>query len=362
MNGKERIVCALSLGCPDTVPVWELAFNEESIIKLARRFMDERELPPAKNVVDMSEREVLQLVNAFRVMGENLGLDGLTATSSAPRQRIDGEHYRDGWGVVYHQSDKGEPYPVQGPIREPSDLKHFAMRMPEESDFIMIDLMKANFPDRAVAYILNGPFYMSRCLRGSLENLLMDYILNPGLAADLARICTDHNLAALEIIAKKGADFVVSDCDLAFNHSTMMSPDQYDRFLHPYHQEIVKRGHELGIKMVKHTDGKIQPLIPRFIAEGFDGLHPLQPQCLEIKWVKQEYGKRICLMGNIDCMYLLVFGTAEEVRRKVKETIAAAAPGGGYIISSSNTLHPGVKPENYMAMVRAAREFGKYPD
>jgi uroporphyrinogen decarboxylase len=155
-------------------------------------------------------------------------------------------------------------------------------------------------------------------------------------------------------------DFVISDCDLAFNHNTMMSPAQYDEFLHPYHQEIVARAHRLGLKIVKHSDGRLQRLIPRFIAEGFDGLHPIQPQCLDIAEIKREFGKQICIMGNIDCAYLLVFGTPEQVRDKVRETIAQAAPGGGYILSSSNTIHPGVKPENYIALVRAAREFGDY--
>jgi uroporphyrinogen decarboxylase len=356
------MLCALAGGRPDTVPVWELAFNEESIIKLAGKFMEARELPPAKNVADMTDLEVFGLVNAFKVMAQEIGLDGVTATTAAPIERIDAEHFRDGFGVILHQSDKGEPYPVLGPIRDAADLKSYKMRMPEEADFIMIDLMRANAPDQAVGYILNGPFFLSRCLRGSLENLLMDYILNPGLARDLARLCADHNLAALEIIAKKGADFVINDCDLAFNHNTMMSPAQYDEFLHPYHEEIVRRAHELGLKIVKHTDGKIQSLIPRFIAEGFDGLHPIQPQCLDIAWVKREYGKKLCVMGNIDCMYLLVFGTPAEVRDQVKATIAVAAPGGGYVISSSNTLHPGVQPDNYLALVKAAREFGRYPE
>ena len=49
------------------------------------------------------------------------------------------------------------------------------------------------------------------------------------------------------------------------------------------------------------------------------------------------------------------------MRESVKETIAKAAPGGGYIISSSNSIHPGCKPENYLAMVEAAREYGHYP-
>ena len=54
-------------------------------------------------------------------------------------------------------------------------------------------------------------------------------------------------------------------------------------------------------------------------------------------------------------------GSEEEVREAVRETIRTAAPGGGYIISSSNSIHPGVKPENYIAMIKAAREFGRYP-
>jgi uroporphyrinogen decarboxylase len=82
---------------------------------------------------------------------------------------------------------------------------------------------------------------------------------------------------------------------------------------------------------------------------------------MDIAEAKAKYGKRFCLLGNIDCEQLLPFGTEEEVEEAVKEAIAAAAPGGGYIISSSNTVHPGCKAENYVALVRAARKYGKYP-
>ena len=67
------------------------------------------------------------------------------------------------------------------------------------------------------------------------------------------------------------------------------------------------------------------------------------------------------MLGNIDCRHLLPFGTEEEVEEAVKETIEKAAPGGGYIISSSNSIHPGCKAENYMAMIKAAHKYGGYP-
>jgi uroporphyrinogen decarboxylase len=82
---------------------------------------------------------------------------------------------------------------------------------------------------------------------------------------------------------------------------------------------------------------------------------------MDIGEVKAKYGDRLCILGNIDCTYLLPFGSEEEVAEAVKETIRVAAPGGGYIISSSNSIHPGCKPENYIAMVGAARDYGAYP-
>jgi uroporphyrinogen decarboxylase len=52
---------------------------------------------------------------------------------------------------------------------------------------------------------------------------------------------------------------------------------------------------------------------------------------------------------------------AEEVRQVTRRTIEIAAPGGGYCLSSSNSIHSSVKPENLLAMVETLRECGEYP-
>jgi uroporphyrinogen decarboxylase len=46
---------------------------------------------------------------------------------------------------------------------------------------------------------------------------------------------------------------------------------------------------------------------------------------------------------------------------EVKKCIQVAGPGGGYVCSSSNSIHSGVKPELYTAMVDAIHEYGSYP-
>jgi uroporphyrinogen decarboxylase len=362
MNGRERIMTALERGQADVVPIWEMAYNEPSIIGIARHFLPAEELPPPKMMVDMSSQERLQLMNALLTFVRELDLDGVTAVSSAPRRRIDESHLQDALGVVYHGSEHGEPYPVAGPIGEPADLKGFEMRQPEDSDFAMLDLLRAVFPEKAVAYHMPATFKLSWTLRGSMENLLIDYVDDPDFVHAIARRVTDHCFEMIDIAFDKGADFIACEGDLAHNPGPLMSPRHYDEFIGPYHKEICERVHRNGGKIIKHSDGKLNSLIPGLLAAGFDGIHPIQPQCMDIGETKREFGDRACLLGNIDCSFLLCFGSPEEVRQSVKETIADAAPGGGYIISSSNSIHPGCKPENYLAMVEAAREYGRYPE
>ena len=69
---------------------------------------------------------------------------------------------------------------------------------------------------------------------------------------------------------------------------------------------------------------------------------------------------KVCITGNIDCGQLLPHGTPEQVREAVRQAIADAAFGGGYILTSSNSIHSSCHPQNFVAMVRACHEFGKY--
>jgi uroporphyrinogen decarboxylase len=83
---------------------------------------------------------------------------------------------------------------------------------------------------------------------------------------------------------------------------------------------------------------------------------------MDIEAVKRHLAGKTCVLGNIDCQDLLPSGTQREVDQAVKDTIKKAAPGGGYILTSSNSIHPGCKPENFIAMVRAAHAYGKYAE
>ena len=115
-------------------------------------------------------------------------------------------------------------------------------------------------------------------------------------------------------------------------------------------------------ELSSHTDGNIWKIFDLIIETGIDGIHPIDPMAdMDLGEAKAKYGKKICLMGNVNCGSTLSWGTIEEVRQEVKDCIRKAGYGGGYICASSNSIHSGVKPENYVAMVKAIREYGRYP-
>jgi uroporphyrinogen decarboxylase len=98
------------------------------------------------------------------------------------------------------------------------------------------------------------------------------------------------------------------------------------------------------------------------VSAGPDGLNPIEPVAgMELKRVKQLVGDRVCLVGNIDCGKLLPHGTEEEVHEAVRQAILDAAPGDGYIVSSSNSIHSSCNPRNLVAMVEAVHRYGEYP-
>ena len=54
-------------------------------------------------------------------------------------------------------------------------------------------------------------------------------------------------------------------------------------------------------------------------------------------------------------------GSPEEVDREVRELIRDVGPGGGYILTSGNSMASYLKPECIMAMSEAVKKYGRYP-
>jgi len=360
MNSRKRIMTALNNKQPDKVPIFELYINESSIVNLVKVLKPE--MVGVKATKDRFGEERLEILDLYCFLIKELELDAAYTNFSMGLERLSEERGRDKYGTLYSLSEHGEPVPIEGAIKGASDIKGFDMvsRL-KVDDFARVQyIIDKVGRDKAHFLTITDPFKVSWRLRGGMQHLLMDYVLNPGLVHALARIATDFNIAVIDMAVKIGIDAVIMPGDLAGEETTLISPEHYRKYIKPYHKEIIAYAHQKGLKIVKHSDGNIWPILDDFLQVGFDGIHPIQPQCMDIGEVKKYLAGRACILGNIDCRNLLPFGTEEEVEEAVKETMEKVSPGGGYIITSSNSIHPACKSENYIAMVKAAHKYGIY--
>jgi|FaiFalFF_MnMetaG_3_1042247.scaffolds.fasta_scaffold13193_1 uroporphyrinogen decarboxylase len=357
MTGYERFMIALlRKGEPDRVPLWELIINEPTLSAWG-----------AKSLEEFVEMEDLDGITIFEDMKlEPLGTAEQKELVWRGRTILTGTRQvvRDEWGIIWGITDFGIPYPIDGPIKEPADLKTYTPPDPEAPHRLqsLREAVKKFKGRRAIVFLTHDGFEFPHYLRGGMENLLLDYYDDPRLAHELAEMVIDYKIRLMRKAIREGADAVVSGDDYANQHGTVMSPQHFRQFVLPYLKRSIDAAHDEGVPFIKHTDGNIWAILDDLVQAGIDALDPIEPAAgMDIGEVKAKYGDRIAVIGNVDCSFVLTRGTVEEVEEAVKETIAKASPGGGHILASSNSIHPAVKPENYKAMVEAARKFGRYP-
>ena len=357
MNGYERFMTAIRGGQPDRVPVWELIVNRPVIealhpdmFKGAKRARYEWGSQGAFNLqADFTEIE---------------DLDGITVFENGRVvKEIDSRTFVDEWGITWRTNEDNIPYHVDHPIKTEADLDRWQLPDPD-ADGRLEDLQKAiaRFKgERAIVFLGHDGFEFPHYLRG-MENLLMDYVLNPELAHRLAELAIGYKVRVLERAAELGADVLCTGDDYAANSAPIMSPAHFAEFIAPYLKRCVDVARGRGLPFLKHTDGHLWPIMDSILDTGIDCLDPIEPVAgMDIGEAKARIGSRVSLAGNVDCNHILSSATPGEVVEAVKETIAKASPGGGHILASSNSIHPAVRPENYKAMVEAARRFGQYP-
>lgn len=165
-----------------------------------------------------------------------------------------------------------------------------------------------------------------------------------------------------EAMLARGADGLHGGYDWASGAGPIFSPRHFRKFVFPRLKQITDLCHHYGGVYVKHTDGNVNALLEDMIAAGVDGFQAIEPRAgMDIAAIKQQYGDRLTLIGNVDCSTVLVDGPVEAVHEATKKVIHSAAKGGGFLLSTSNSVHPGVKPELYLAMLETARKMGTYP-
>ena len=145
---------------------------------------------------------------------------------------------------------------------------------------------------------------------------------------------------------------------------TMQSPDIFDAFSLPTIIEMTRVCKEAGVPTILHSCGKERHVVERCAGQtDLDCINPLEEPPMgdcTLKEIKEHFGHRLALMGNLDTCTLMLSGTPQQVAGAARKAIDDAAAGGGFILSTGDQCGRDTPDENIRAMVRAAHEHGLY--
>ncbi len=297
MTNKDRLQTLLDGGIPDVPPTWELVFQiQETFFGMKPR----SEVRDAQHASEEAKKDALWQYD-FEV-----------------QERCVEEL---GWCAIRGGYDPSE-----------------------------VAFHKKRIGDRAlvVGYESEGIFYMPD------GNTMMDFSVRlyedpEGIQAEARQKC-DRGKENFRRLVDSGADILLGTWDMGFNTQPFCSPEKFEEIVVPYLTELVDYAHELGRKLIVHSDGCLTPILDQIHGTGIDGYQSVDPQGqMDIKVVREKYPDWI-LMGNVACNMLQDTDDAK-IRESVRYCMEHGGIGKPYIFSTSNCIFNGMPVESYKIML-----------
>ncbi|QGP91263.1 Uroporphyrinogen decarboxylase (URO-D) [Neomoorella glycerini] len=381
MNSRERLVKALNHEEPDRVPFDLGASLITGIHKIAYQNvlkyigMKEEEIP----IFDVVQQLAAPSENFLQRI--NVDTRNLSPKNSSKWQLHfeEDDHYRyftDEWGIVWRMPLGHGLYfdMYKNPLADVEDVrdidKYTFPDPDDENRYLGLRERALKLYEQGYAIVMSsisaGIMELGAWLRG-FENFYMDLVLRPELISRILDKALEIKMRYWSRVLEEVGDLiqVVQEADdLGTQNSLLISPEMYRKLIKPRHKELFDFIHsKTKAAIFLHCCGAIYELIPDLIEVGVDILNPVQftAKNMEASKLKREFGNDIAFWGGgVDTQNILPHGTPQQVKDSVRRQIEIFAPGGGFVFNTVHNIQPDVPPENFIAMLEALEEYGKY--
>lgn len=136
-----------------------------------------------------------------------------------------------------------------------------------------------------------------------------------------------------------------------------MSNKQFETFYWPTLKRVMMGLVDEGLVPMPFAEGDYTARLDT-IRDMPDGSVIWYFEAMDMAKAKDIFRGNACIAGNLP-VSVLCTGTAAEVKEACRKLIEACAPGGGYILTAGAGVNEG-NPENFRAMMEAAKEYGVY--
>lgn len=156
-------------------------------------------------------------------------------------------------------------------------------------------------------------------------------------------------------------DFMQTGCSGSLIFQT---PDMFRELGLPIVKATTKMASQHGIPTHLHSCGPQMKLLEMCYEEtDLTIVEPLEIPPMgdcDLKTVKQRFGDKFVLKGNIHTTDVMLNGTRQDVVNACRKAIDDAAAGGKFILATGDQCGRDTPYENIQAMVETARTYGKY--
>jgi len=382
MGGRERVLKTINHEIPDRVPI-DLGGNQTGIHKDAyRALLAHLGLQDPLTIMDV----VQQLAKPCEEVLERFHVDTRYIAAAPPSSWKGGvvSNERDGrmwhdledeFGVVWSMPDDQPLYMdiSHHPLADATidDIKEYPF--PRGDDPTRFEglresalTLKNETPYAVVGGISGVVYEICWYLRG-LEQWLCDLMIDTSFCEALLDETLKFWIDWLRLFLDEVGDIVdvimIGD-DLAGQSGPLFNPSIYREIVKPRHKRLVRYiRSRTDAKIWYHTCGSCLEYIPDLIDNGIDILNPLQISArgMDPAVLKERAGDRLILWGGgCDSQHVLPFCSPREVREHVRMNLEVFKASGGYVFNNVHNIQGGVPPENIVAMLEAAYDYGFY--
>ena len=321
MNSRERVLAALNLQQPDRIPFCDLAVDRG----LAQKLLN---WEVTADIGSGSRTESPYTLEESKAISSFLGLDNINYLFRAPTY------------AHQHVVKDGRTFVGDGMIKTETDLSMVDLPDPYDDElYRKAEEFVANKGDFAACFVTRIGFFQVVLSLG-IQGFSVALYDNRTLVEKMLDIYFDWMEVVAERICKIGFDVFWTTDDFAHKSGLMFAPQVFEELLVPRYRRVLDK---VTVPWILHSDGKIMDVVDLFLDLGVAGFHPLEKGAMDIVAMKREYGNRVCLLGNVD-LNILGAGTPEETANEVRALIRDVGPGGGYILTSGNSLASYLKP------------------
>ncbi len=209
--------------------------------------------------------------------------------------------------------------------------------------------------ETAVLPFIPSPWSTAMGWRG-IEELIFDTQDDPGFVRQLLHFTTEFSKMVGKAVLETGIGYVVIAEPSA--SCSVISPQMFREWVKPHMMEAVDylKGLQKG-KVLLHICGYVDPVMEDLVEIGFDGLSIDSPSSLQR--MVEVSRNQVAIIGNASTEMFLG-GTREQIEEAVKEGIATAAEGNGYILCSGCQVPELAPLENVHSFLEAAHTYGRY--